>query len=78
MENETWNAAIEAAAKVCDEHEALWWQQYKGIAKPGERDHLYSQHREGMSDGAGKCAKRIRALKKTVKPEVYTAIARSL
>lgn len=50
-------AQIEVDAGIADALSVEWWGNYKDIT----HEHSYSQHREGMSDGADEIANAIRA-----------------
>jgi hypothetical protein len=55
----SFDAGLEAAAKVCDVLASQYWKEYKTGDGPG-RAH---PHYQGLSDGASDCANAIRALK---------------
>ncbi|MGF6963017.1 hypothetical protein OKW43_000022 [Paraburkholderia sp. WC7.3g] len=56
------DAALEEAAKVCDERSEAYWNAYK--KSPIDDVNRANPHVEGMSDGAENCANAIRALSK--------------
>ncbi|MFM0044059.1 hypothetical protein [Paraburkholderia sediminicola] len=56
-------AALEEAAKACDDLEVDRWNLYKGRSPyNGAEDGRANSYVEGESDGAGECAAAIRAL----------------
>lgn len=58
-------AALEEAAKVCDDLGFDRWNLYKGRAPyTGREDGRANSYVEGESDGAGKCSVAIRAIAK--------------
>lgn len=60
---ETRDAVLTLAAEACEKVEADMWAAYKGQPPWSSRNPLRGDpHTQGVSDGAGRCAKAIRAL----------------
>jgi hypothetical protein len=56
------DAALEYAAKVCDELADQYRSLYKGRTKPIDQSRAYNPHTDGMSDGCNVCADAIRTM----------------